>query len=299
MERRISRRDFFGVAGMAGLVFSQRLADQQKGAVAPLSVAQRLRVAHLTDFHWGYRGEWNRDVSGTALEALERVKRLAPPADLVVVTGDLIHATASAGERKDRLQTVRQLLDSLNLPWMAVPGEHDTFGDGGAAFASTIGPLRFRRKFHGVTVFGLDNVSRGPFLGFDQIRWLQAQSAQLDASAPALVLSHAPLFDLFEPWNWCTFDGRQAYSLLPQARFLFGHIHQALEHKRGRAINDAGMPTSWPLPEPGPLVRLQPWPQGGTHPAMGLGFSVLDISPGTMRLARVPLDQARDKEAHS
>lgn len=256
-----------------------------------------LRVAHLTDFHWGYRGEWNRSVDATLKRALHEVKQLSPPAQLAVVTGDLVQATENGQERQERLRTVKQYLDNLGVPWWAIPGEHDTFGDRGETFQKVIGPLHFYQEFHGVHLVGLDNVSRGYFLGRAQVRWLIQVLQKIDAQAPLIVLSHAPLSNVFEPWNWYTLDGQDVYRQLSSRKrvlYLFGHVHQGMTLEQGGHANWAGLPTAWPLPEPGPLIKLSPWPQGASHPDMGLGFRLIDVGPqGHMKGSTIALEEQR------
>ena len=293
MERRLTRRQFVGAIGLAGLLWRVPLPRSGTAAAPVAQESGRTRLVHLSDFHWGYRGEWNRSIDGTFQRALDQAKSLSP--DLLVVTGDLIQACHTAAERERRLDAVKTRLDAIEVPWMAVPGEHDTFGDMGRAFEHRIGPLYFHRVFRGLHVFGLDNVSRGYYLGRGQLSWLSAETRRLGNDARLLVLSHAPLFSLFGPWNWSTFDGPQAYALMAGFRlrhFLFGHIHQALNRRAYGTMNYAGLPTSWPLPEPGSLVRLEPWPQGGTNPDMGLGLRVIDIDSRGFSDGQVPLAQA-------
>ncbi len=244
--------------------------------------AERLRAVHLSDFHWGYRGPWNRHPEASLRAVLERVRGLSPRPDLMLVTGDLIQATPESSQRRERFQQVKSLLDSLAIPWVAVPGEHDTFGDGGAMFEELIGPRYYHRTMGPIHIFGLDNVSRGPLLEPRQVSWFRREIQGLSRDSIILVLSHAPLFSLFIPWNWYTYNGTAIYHIMrPYAakQFLYGHIHQACDREY-EGMNRSGLPTAWPLPEPGPLVRLEPWPQGATHPDMGLGFRVLDWQGG-------------------
>lgn len=295
MERRLTRREFAGWAGLAALTLRIPMGRVASTA-APVVASPSLRIVHLSDFHWGYTGAWNRNVAGSLERALAQAAALSPGPDLLVVTGDLIQATSQEKERERRFGAVKERLNALKVPWMAVPGEHDAFGDMGRGFERHIGPLHFHRVFRGIHVLGLDNVSRGYFLGRDQLAWLKGQIRRLKDTDRVLVLSHAPLFTLFEPWNWATYDGSDALRALERfssRQVLFGHIHQSLDRTEHGVANHAGLPTSWPLPEPGPLEKLEPWPQGGTHPDMGLGFRVLDLQDGRFRESSVLLEASR------
>ncbi|NMP22087.1 metallophosphoesterase family protein [Sulfobacillus harzensis] len=278
MENTLTRRGFMGGAlAVATAALTGKIAEAKVPAGLP--AAASLRIVHLSDFHWGYRGDWNRNLSATVDRILQEVLKLDPKPQLVLVTGDLIQAVGESAERNKRLEAVKAKLDGLNVPWLAVPGEHDTFGDQGQAFKTIVGPLFFHRNFQGLHVLGLDNVSQGPFLGQAQSAWVQDQLGRMAPTAPLVVLTHRPLYDLFTPWNWYTYDGDSLYGAI--SRFshrvcLFGHVHQAISHRTHQTNNTSGLPASWPLPAPGPLERLQPWPQGASHPDMGLGFRVMD-----------------------
>ena len=89
-------------------------------------------IAQLTDTHITRPGELAYGVVDTAA-CLERVVaaigRLAPPPDIVVVTGDLVdHGVAEEYEQ------LRQLLAPLPMPVFVIPGNHDARGPLRAAF---------------------------------------------------------------------------------------------------------------------------------------------------------------------
>lgn len=258
------------------------------------------RFAQLSDLHLGYRGDANRDVEASLAKVLGELARVTPPPEFVVVTGDLTQATDRAPERTARLKRCRALLEHLGIPFYPLPGEHDAMADRGQAYRAVFDRLYYSFEHRGTKVIALDNVSRGYFLGSRQRAWLAKELIEWPKTAPLIVLSHAPLFDLFPPWNWYTYDGEEVFQrLAPFSRvtMLFGHIHQRwIEHPH-RVPSLGGLPTSWPLPEPGPLVRLQPWPQGQTNPYRGLGFRWVDIrADGSMASADVPLGKSPSPE---
>lgn len=69
-------------------------------------------LAHISDLHF------NRVDPRVAESLVEDLARHAP--DLVVVSGDL-----TQGARHLELEAARRYLDSLEAPWLAVPGNHD------------------------------------------------------------------------------------------------------------------------------------------------------------------------------
>lgn len=84
------------------------------------------RVLHVSDLHYGRRDPHEPNA---ALQQL--VSELRP--DLVLATGDLAHRG-----RRAELEQARELLESLDTPYLVVPGNHDipyTF------------PARFTRPF--------------------------------------------------------------------------------------------------------------------------------------------------------
>ena len=76
------------------------------------TAAPSLRLIHLSDLHFGAQTD------GTIGALREALRALQP--SMVVVTGDLTH-----GGRPDQFRTARNFLDSLQVPWVAMPGNHD------------------------------------------------------------------------------------------------------------------------------------------------------------------------------
>ena len=71
------------------------------------------RILHISDLHVG------RNTPSEPLAALrELIPGLTP--EILVVTGDLAHRG-----RRAELERARELLESLGLPFLAVPGNHD------------------------------------------------------------------------------------------------------------------------------------------------------------------------------
>ncbi len=98
---------------------------------------QPLRIAVLADLHYGADHLGSRrccSIAELLLErAVRRLNRLIRP-DLVLVAGDLID-DGDAPDAEDRLRKLRSILEALDCPYRAVPGNHD--GD----------PERFFRVF--------------------------------------------------------------------------------------------------------------------------------------------------------
>ena len=76
------------------------------------SRAQNLRLIHISDLHFGAQ-------SAGALDALREALRALNPS-LLVTTGDLTQRG-----RPEQLRAAREFLDSVQVPWLATPGNHD------------------------------------------------------------------------------------------------------------------------------------------------------------------------------
>jgi 3',5'-cyclic AMP phosphodiesterase CpdA len=76
-------------------------------------VAVTGRILHISDLHLGHT-----TVSGPFTALRELVPELAP--EILVVTGDLTHRG-----RRLEFEHARELLESLGVPLLAIPGNHD------------------------------------------------------------------------------------------------------------------------------------------------------------------------------
>lgn len=86
------------------------------------------KFAVITDIHYALtsddpekRGDWG-DV--LLQRAVHRINRVIQP-DAVVVLGDLIDRPTDTAEGLERLQRMKELLQGLEAPYIAIPGNHD------------------------------------------------------------------------------------------------------------------------------------------------------------------------------
>ncbi|MCL4352335.1 MAG: metallophosphoesterase [Firmicutes bacterium] len=299
-ESALTRRGFlalsgaaFGMAASGGVYHLAAYAQSLKtsGPIAPF------RFVQLTDTHLGYVGDANRSVMATMNMALGQIALLTPQPDFLLITGDLTQGTVSDYERKRRLLLFKQVLDASKIPYYTVPGEHDALMDRGVLYQMVLGDLHYGFLHKGVQFLGLDNVSRGFFLGREQLKWVKGQLDTMDPATPLILFCHAPLYNVFAPWNWYTFDGAALRALVARFRqvtVFYGHVHQVINHRTENIAHWAGLPAAWPLPEPGELVKLRRWPQGGTHPYLGLGYRVVDVSAsGNLQVTNLLLSEVK------
>ncbi len=276
MPRSFDRRDFLRLAGVgAGVAFASGLPG---GAVRAATPGADFHFVQLSDSHWGFDGPVvNPQARATLPRAVAEVNALAEPPDFIVFTGDLTHTTDDAQERRKRLREFKAVVADLQVRDLHfLPGEHDAALDRGAAFQEFFGPTHYSFDHRGIHFIALDNVSDpAARLGDAQLAWLASDLAKLDKSAPIVVFTHRPLFDLAPQWDWATRDGAAAVeALTPYANVtvFYGHIHQEHHHQTGHIAHHAATSLIFPLPAPGSQPDRKPVVWDAAHPFRGLGF---------------------------
>jgi 3',5'-cyclic AMP phosphodiesterase CpdA len=204
------RRSFLKIAGTSlgiGVLYSAYPAALATGEVgdvfASLGRSNGEKVTpfsfvQLSDAHVGFNGP--PDPLGTkAFErAVDMVNALPQRPDLVLFTGDLTHDTEDKDVHAQRMKQFQEISKKLNVPLIKhVPGEHDAGLDGGALYREFFGDSSYSFDHRGVHFIALDNVSRAkPEVGAEQLAWLKKDVARFPKSAPIVVFTHRPLFDL-------------------------------------------------------------------------------------------------------
>ena len=272
----MDRRDFLKLsAAGGGAVFASALpgcASLGTGGEPDFYFVQ------LSDTHWGFNGPAvNPDPRGTLPKAVEAVNALGTQPDFIVFTGDLTHTTEDGDERRRRLAEFKKVAAQLknpNVRFMA--GEHDASLDKGAAWKEFFGETYYTFDHKGVHFIALDNVSDpAARLGEAQLAWLKADLAKLPKTAPIVILTHRPLFDLAPQWDWATRDGADAMALLMPYRnvvVFYGHIHQEHHHTTEHIAHHAAKGLMFPLPAPGSQPKRDPIKWDASQPYRGLGF---------------------------
>ncbi len=194
----------------------------------------------LSDTHVGFSGPPNPTGTAAFERAVAMINGLPQQPDLVLFTGDLTHDSEKPGEPADRMRLFKKIAGRLRAPLVKyVPGEHDAGLDGGALFRDVFGETHYSFDHKGVHFVALDNVSLArPDVGPEQLAWLQDGSGALPATAPIVVFTHRPLFDLRPDWEWFTGDGDEVMNLLApyeNVTVLYGHIHRQHEHTEGHS----------------------------------------------------------------
>jgi len=194
-------------------------------------------IAQISDLHIKPPGSLAYGRVDTA-KALERcvaaLNAFAPRPDLVVISGDLAD-TPTAGE----YAYLQRLLAPLELPFVCIPGNHDSRELMRAAlpqaYAFASGPLNQLVEIGGLELVLLDSSVPGQPHGELEAPTLQWLEATLESSAdrPALVFLHHPPFKA-GIWHMDRQNLRNAAELAAVVRrhprvqlIATGHIHRA------------------------------------------------------------------------
>ena len=156
-------------------------------------------IAQISDLHIKRPGTlaYQRVDTGAALvRCVQTLNHLSPRPDLVVISGDLVDTPT--GEEYEHLTA---LLAPLDIPCMAIPGNHDDRALMRAALpeqtgAAPAGALNVARAVGDLDVLLIDSTVPGaPHGALDAatIDWLNAQLAA-SSTRPALLFLHHPPF---------------------------------------------------------------------------------------------------------
>jgi 3',5'-cyclic AMP phosphodiesterase CpdA len=164
------------------------------GAISP----QRVLIAQISDLHIkpvGMRAYRRVDTAAALARCIKELNRFTPRPDLVVISGDLVDAPSPSA-----YEHLVQLLSPLEIPYAAVPGNHDdrdlmraALPDG---YAYQSGALNSLRAVGDVDVLLIDSVTPGHDYGTlerETLAWLETVLAAA-AARPALLFLHHPPF---------------------------------------------------------------------------------------------------------
>ncbi len=263
----------------AGADTARRLARRNGEAVRPFTFVQ------LSDTHVGSGPPMNPNGTAAFERAVETVNRLPEKPDLILFTGDLTHDSEDRGEAAKRMRRFQEIAGRLGIrTHRLVPGEHDAGLDGGALFRDVFGETHYSFDHRGVHFVALDNVSLAkPEVGPEQIDWLRKDLARFPATAPIVVFTHRPLFDLKPEWEWFTSDGDEVMKVLSpfeNVTVLYGHIHRENVHEEGHAHHYKVRGLAWAFSDPAQGDDKKAIPFDPAHPYQNLGMCVARAGPG-------------------
>ena len=182
------------------------------------SQAKAFRFAFLSDTHIG-------SPNGIAEEDLRRTVRdinAMEDISFVVITGDITELGTP-----EELKKAKQILDSLDVPYYIIPGNHDTgwSESGGFGFVQTFGSDRFLFEHNGIRFIGC---ASGPYVRMsdghvprDAVNWLDSVLKRTPAMQPVIFLNHYPLDNGLDNWYEITDRLKSRNTIL----VLCGHGH--------------------------------------------------------------------------
>lgn len=262
--------------GLAGemLDHMRRMNGEQP---SPFSFVQ------LSDAHVGFNGP--PDPLGTqAFErAVEMVNALPQRPDLVLFTGDLTHDSEDKNVHARRMAQFKEISSRLNVPLIrCVAGEHDAGLDGGQLFRENFGETHYSFDHRGAHFVALDNASRAkPEVGAEQLAWLKKDLGRFPKTAPIVVFTHRPLFDLKPEWEWFTSDGDEVMNVLSaydNVTVLYGHIHRDHEDQVANIKHYGARSLIFAFPDPAVTPDKKPLAFDKGRPFRELGIREVKAS---------------------
>jgi len=158
----------------------------------------RALIAQISDLHIkpvGQRAYQRVDTAAASARCIKELNRFLPRPDFVIISGDLVDTPS-----KEAYDHLSALLSPLEIPFAAVPGNHDdrdlmraALPDG---YAWPSGALHSLRAIGDVDVVLVDSTTPGRDYGTldaDSLAWLEGVLAA-SPSRPALVFMHHPPF---------------------------------------------------------------------------------------------------------
>lgn len=205
-------------------------------------------IAQVSDSHVQARGvlaHGRFDTREALKRALASIASLDPKPDLLLHTGDVTHH----GDRSIN-DDVRAMLETTEIPYCVIAGNHDEIEPLRAAYADTSWMPRTSPFLHyvlddlPVRIICLDTTIPNDVAGAlctDRLNWL---SEQLDAGAarPTMIAMHHPPFRTGRPASDSRpFGHAEAFAALmakyPNVSLIVaGHVHCSLQTRIGHAV---------------------------------------------------------------
>ncbi len=157
--------------------------------------------------------------------------------------------------------------------------KNDAALDGGVLYREHFGESHYSFDHKGVHFVALDNVSRGrPEVGTEQLAWLKKDLARFPKTAPIVVFTHRPLFDLKPEWEWFTADGDDVMNALApyeNLTVLYGHIHRHNVHQTGKITHYAARSLIFAFNDPATNEDKKQLPFNKDDPFKELGIRLV------------------------
>lgn len=206
-------------------------------------------IAQITDLHIKPPGRLayrKVDTAQYLQRAVDYLNQLDPRPDVVVMTGDLVDAGSAVEYGR-----LREILTSLTIPFLLIPGNPDSRDPLRAAFPGHTwmkghdGFIQYVVDDYPVRLIGLDTTEPeriGGILCETRLRWLDEQLTQSDK--PSVLFMHHPPFATATAYHDADrLENREGFAAVigrhPHVKWvLCGHVH------RGITVYWQGVPMS-------------------------------------------------------
>ncbi len=232
-------------------------------------------IAQLSDPHVRPRGRLYQDVVDSNAQfaaAISAVNKLDPRPDLVLLSGDLVDHG-----RDEEYEMLSELLAALEVPLLAIPGNHDDREAFRRAFAGrpwlpASGPIDYVVGDGGaVRIVAVDVTLPGlhhGLVGVEKAAWLDSVLSS-DPRRPTVVMMHQPPFDTGIPYLdlYSCREGQRLADVVrrhPQVeRIVCGHVHRFMQMRFGGTMLCTAPSTTTAIalqlrPEAPPASHVEP-----------------------------------------
>jgi outer membrane protein assembly factor BamB/predicted phosphodiesterase len=166
-------------------------------SLSGLAQKKPFRFAFISDTHIGSpNGGADEDLRRTVADI-----NAMTDVDFVVLTGDITELGTN-----EELALAKQILDSLNIPYYIIPGNHDTgwSESGGLSFTKTFGDDKFYFQHNGIHFIGC---ASGPYVRMSDghvprhaVNWMKDKLKKIGRNEPVIFLNHYPLDNGLDNW---------------------------------------------------------------------------------------------------
>ena len=178
------------LAMAAGFLCGQQIKDgTYSGVRIPAKPDGTLKFALMSDIHISIGTPSEK---GT-MQCVEDINA-NPEIQFVMINGDIANFGSD-----DELQSAKDILDKLNVPWFIIPGNHDaTWSESGTnSFARIFGYERYEFEAGGIKFIGTPcgpNIRMAPALvPRESMLWLEDQIEKMPQDQPLFYANHYPL----------------------------------------------------------------------------------------------------------
>jgi len=198
-------------------------------------------IAQITDLHILPEGQLafgHVDTAACLARAVAGLGKLDPRPDLVVATGDLVHAGSAA-----EYAHLRRLLAPLDLPLFLLPGNHDSRTALPVAFPDHAylprdgGFLQYCVEDWPLRLIALDTIIPGEDGGRlceQRLAWLAARLAEQPERPTLIMMHHPPFATGIEHMDGMALEAPERFAAIVAshgkvARVICGHVHRSIQ----------------------------------------------------------------------